>query len=111
MSRTVNKIILVGEIVRDAELDAPTPDKEATAHASLATHRRKTGTDRTDWHRLVFRGRNALFAKDYLRRGARVYIEGRMHYDTYECDGVSMTTAYVHVVEVIILKRSEAASV
>lgn len=111
MSRTVNKIILVGEIGRDAEPDLPTPDNEATAHASLATHRPETGTERTDWHRLVFRGRNALFAMDYLRRGARVYIEGRMQYDTHERDGVTMTSAYVHVNEVVILKRSEAVSV
>ncbi len=106
MSRSVNKIILVGNVGRDPDIHT-TQSGTKVAHVSLATNRRTTrdGEDgeRTDWHRLTFWNRLAQFAEEHVRIGARLYVEGRVEYDSYEREGVTIPTAEVHVREVVLL--------
>jgi single-strand DNA-binding protein len=107
MSRSVNKIILVGNVGRDPDIQT-TKSGTKVAHLSLATNRRvqKGGgeaTERTDWHRLTMWNRTAQFAEDYIKVGDRIYVEGRLEYDSYERDGVTIPTADVQVHEVVIL--------
>ncbi|HSM61134.1 MAG TPA: single-stranded DNA-binding protein [Longimicrobiales bacterium] len=106
MSRSVNKIILVGNVGRDPDIQQ-TKNGTKVAHVSLATNRRGPAgaepQERTDWHRLTLWNRLAQFAEDYIRTGDRVYVEGRLEYDSYERDGVSIPTADVHVREVVLL--------
>ncbi len=112
MSRSVNKLILVGNVGRDPDLHE-TKSGTKVAHFSLATNRRSTSdgeeTERTDWHRITLWNRLAQFAKDYIRTGDRLYIEGRLEYDSYERDGVSIPTAEVHVREVVLLGGRDAS--
>ncbi len=106
MSRSINKVILVGNVGRD-------PDVQTTAagtkvvHMSLATSRRiprDSGyEDRTDWHRLTLWNRLAELAEEYVRKGDRLYIEGRMEYASYEKNGVTIPTAEVQVRELVML--------
>ena len=111
MSRSVNKIILVGNVGRDPDIHE-TQSGTKVAHLSLATNRRISGSDeeaeRTDWHRITFWNRLAQFAEDHIRVGARLYIEGRIEYDSYERDGVTIPTAEVHAREVVLLTPREA---
>jgi single-strand DNA-binding protein len=106
MSRSVNKIILVGNVGRDPDIQQ-TKSGTKVAHLSLATNRRApTGSEaqeRTDWHRLTLWNRLAQFAEDYIKTGDRIYVEGRVEYDSYERDGVPIPTADVHVREVVLL--------
>jgi single-strand DNA-binding protein len=106
MSRSVNKIILVGNIGRDPDVQT-TAAGVKVAHVSLATSRRipRNGSfeDRTEWHRLTLWDSLAQLAEDYVRKGDRVYIEGRMEYDTYEKNGVTVPTAEVQVRELVLL--------
>lgn len=115
MSRSVNKIILVGNVGRDPDV-RETKAGMKVANLSLATNRRTQAagedepTEKTDWHRLVFWNRMAQFAEDYIGLGDRIYVEGRLHYDSYERDGVSIPTAEVSVREVVLLSpRQELA--
>lgn len=116
MSRSVNKIILVGNVGRDPEV-RETKTGQKVVHLSLATNRRSgTGDEsteeRTDWHRLTLWNRLAQLAEDYVVRGDRVYIEGRLEYDHYERDGVTIPTAEVTVRELVLLSpRSNDAEV
>jgi single-strand DNA-binding protein len=116
MSRSVNKIILVGNVGRDPDIQQ-TKNGTKVAHMSLATNRRapagSDGEERTDWHRLTLWNRLAQFAEDYIRTGDRIYVEGRLEYDAYERDGVPIPTADVHVREVVLLsaKASEPEEV
>ena len=112
MSRSVNKIILVGNVGRDPEVRT-TQNGTKVAHLSLATNRYVPGDDgesRTDWHRLTLWSKLAQFAEDYVRTGSRVYVEGRLEYDSYERDGVTIPTADVTVRELVLLspRREEA---
>jgi single-strand DNA-binding protein len=106
MSRSINKIILVGNVGRDPEVQTTSAGTKV-AHFSLATSRRvsRNGNfeDRTEWHRLTVWDRLAQLAEDYIRKGDRLYVEGRMEYDSYERNGVTIPTAEVQVRELVLL--------
>ena len=106
MSRSVNRIILVGNVGSDPDVRrtaAGTP----VAHVSLATNRRfrRNGEaqERTDWHRLTFWSSAAETVEKFVRRGARLYVEGRIEYGSYERDGQSVPTADVVVQDFVFL--------
>ena len=111
MSRTVNKITLVGNVGRDPDV-RETKNGTKVVHLSLATNRPPFGEDaeeHTDWHRLTFWARLAQFTEDNVRKGDRIYVEGRLEYDTYERDGVSIPTADVNVRELVLLSSKDLA--
>lgn len=89
MSRgTVNKVILVGRLGGDPEVRYA-PSGNAVANFSLATNRSfkdKDGNfqDETAWHRIVAWTRLAEFAQQYLKKGMRVYVEGRIQYRDWQ---------------------------
>lgn len=80
---SVNKVILVGNLGRDAETKF-TGSGFAVSRFSLATTDRrkdsKTGdwVDRTEWHRIVLLGKQAESLQDYLKKGKQIYVEGRL---------------------------------
>ncbi len=106
MTRCVNKVILVGNAGRDPDLQT-TAGGAKVAHVSLATTRRfpRNGgfEERTEWHRLTLWDRLAEVAGEYVHKGDRLYVEGRMEYDTYEKNGVTIPTAQVRVRELVML--------
>ena len=106
MARSVNKLILVGNVGRDPEVQN-TANGHKVAHFSLATSRRvpkENGfEERTEWHRITVWDRLAELAEEYIRKGDRLYVEGRMQYDSYERDGVTIPTSDVVVRELVML--------
>lgn len=113
MSRSVNKVILVGNIGRDPDIQTTTGGTKV-AHVSLATSRRisrgDSFEDRTEWHRLTLWDRLAQLAEDYVRKGDRVYVEGRIEYDSFEKNGVTIPTAEVTVREIVLLAQNKGAA-
>ena len=110
MSRSVNKIILVGNVGRDPDVQE-TKSGTKVVHLSLATNRPPHGDEpqeRTDWHRLTLWSRLAQFAEDNVSQGDRIYVEGRLEYDAYEREGIKIPTADVNVRELVLLSRREA---
>lgn len=82
MAKSVNKVILIGNLGKDPEVKY-TPSGTAVAKFSLATNERfkdKAGEwqDRTEWHNIVAFQRTAEIAGEYLKKGRSVYIEGRI---------------------------------
>lgn len=80
---SVNKVILVGNLGRDPEVRY-SPDGLVVANVSVATTSvwkdKNTGERRedTEWHRVVFYGRQAEIVGQYLKKGSAAYIEGRL---------------------------------
>ena len=113
MARSVNKLILVGNVGRNPEIQA-TSNGHKVAHFSLATSRRipkESGfEERTEWHRLTVWNRLAELAEEYIRKGDRLYIEGRIEYGSYERDGVTIPTAEVVVRELVMLGSAAGRS-
>lgn len=84
---SVNRVTLIGNLGRDPEMRY-LPSGEAVASFSVATTEKwkdKSGAaqERTDWHRIEFIGRTAEVCGEYLKKGAPVYIEGRIQYDKW----------------------------
>jgi single-strand DNA-binding protein len=106
-SRSVNKVILVGHLGRDAET-AYTASQVAVTKFSVATSRRwkdqQTGEwkEETDWSRVVlWRGENVA---PYLTKGKQVYVEGRLQTRSYDDkDGKKVWTTEVIADDVILL--------
>lgn len=83
MARGVNKVILVGNLGRDPETRYM-PSGAAVTNISIATSEawkdKQTGQpqERTEWHRLVLFNRLAEVAGEYLRKGSKIYVEGKL---------------------------------
>jgi len=79
---SVNKVILVGNLGRDAELRY-TPGGAAVATLNMATTEvwnDKSGQrqEKTEWHRVVLWGKTAESLSEYLTKGKQIYVEGRL---------------------------------
>lgn len=88
MARSVNKVILLGNLGKDAELSY-TPTGQALAKTTMATNRRwkdKNGEqqEETEWHNLVLWGKQAEGLSQYLTKGRSIYVEGRIKSRTWE---------------------------
>lgn len=88
MARSVNKVILIGNLGKDPELRYA-PSGSAVATFSLATSEQwkdQEGNpqERTSWHNIVVWGKLAEIASEYLKKGRKVYLEGRLQYRDYE---------------------------
>ncbi len=82
---SVNKVILLGYVGSDPEIRYPEKDRPV-ATLSLATNERygNSSTEITEWHSLVMGGQNAALAEKYIRKGTRLYVEGRLRTREYE---------------------------
>ncbi len=112
MSRSVNRVILVGNAGADPDVRRTSAGR-TVAHLSLATNRVyvRDGEEqrRTDWHRLTFWSGAAETVERFVRRGSRIYVEGRLEYGSYDRDGVSIPTADVIVQEFVMLDARNGA--
>jgi single-strand DNA-binding protein len=93
MAGSVNKVILIGNLGGDPEVRY-TPGGQAVANFNIATSESWTNKqgnreERTEWHRIVAWGRLAELCGEYLAKGRKVYVEGRLQTRSYEKDGVT----------------------
>lgn len=116
MARGINKVILVGNLGADPELRY-TNNGTAVANVNLATndsYKDSDGNliDKTEWHRLVFWGRLAEIADQYLSKGRQVYVEGSLQTRQWEDeDGNTKYTTEIKVREMTMLgSRDDAAA-
>lgn len=98
---SVNKVILIGNLGRDPETRF-FPDGGAICNVTIATSRQWKNKDsgerqeETEWHRVVFNGRLAEIAGEYLKKGRPVYVEGRLKTRKWtDKDGVDRYTTEV----------------
>jgi single-strand DNA-binding protein len=88
MAKSLNKVMLIGNLGKDPEVKF-TPGGTAVAKFSLATNERfkdKAGEwqDRTEWHNIVAWQRLAEIVGEYVKKGSKVYIEGRLQTSSWE---------------------------
>lgn len=88
MAKSVNKVILIGNLGKDPEVKY-TPSGTPVAKVTLATNERykdKNGEwqDRTEWHNLVLWQRQAEIAGEYLKKGSKIYVEGRLQTHSWD---------------------------
>ena len=104
MARTINKVELLGRVGTDPEMTY-TPNGTAVTKLRLATDRyRKDADDATDWHNVVVWGGTAEAVNNYVGKGQRIYVAGRLVQNTWEGeDGQRRSRTEVHTQEVVFL--------
>jgi len=88
MAKSVNKVILLGNVGKDPEIRA-TAGGMTVANFSIATSDRIKGadgqfTDKTEWHNLVAFQRTAEIVRDYVKKGNKLYVEGRLSTSSWD---------------------------
>ena len=107
---SVNKVILIGNVGKDPEVRYP-QQGQAVASFTLATNERGYTTEagvqipeRTEWHNIVMWGKNAEYAEKYIRKGTKLYIEGKLSTRVWEDRNQikrTVTEIYAEVVELV----------
>ena len=82
MAKSVNKTILVGNVGKDPEIRATSGGTVVASFSLATTDRTKDSsgnwTDRTEWHNLVAFQRTAEIIRDYVKKGSKLYVEGKI---------------------------------
>lgn len=109
---SVNKVILIGNIGKDAEVRHLDKDR-AVAQFPIATSESYTKNGErittTDWHNIVAWGNLAEFAGNYLKKGKQIYVEGRLKSRSYEDkDGVKKYVTEIVADSIQLLGKKES---
>ena len=88
MSKTVNLVILLGNVGKDPEMRT-TPNGALVANFSVATSYRYKDSrgdwqEKTKWHNCVAFAKTAEVVRDYIKKGSKVYLEGRLDTETWK---------------------------
>lgn len=88
MAKSVNKVILLGNVGRDPEVRS-TPSGALIATFSIATSSNQKDPqgnwqERTEWHNIVAFARTAEIVRDYVKKGSKLYVEGRIQTRNWE---------------------------
>ncbi len=111
---SINKVILIGNLGADPDVRVTTSG-QTVANMRLATTERykdRDGNwqDKTEWHSIVAWGRQAELARDYLRRGRQIYVEGSLQTREYtDKDGVKRWKTEVRANQIVFLGPREGA--
>ena len=105
---SINKVIIIGNVGKDPEVSFAGQVK--IVNLSVATTERykdKSGEkqERTEWHKIAFFGKAADFVEDYVKKGSKVFIEGKIHYSSK--DDRYYTTINAERVELVGSKKKD----
>jgi single-strand DNA-binding protein len=93
MSKTLNKVTLIGRLGLDPEIKV-TPSGVTVANLSIATNEiwidknTQQKQEKTEWHRVICWNKLAQIVQQYLKKGNLVYVEGKLQTRSYESNGV-----------------------
>ena len=115
MSRSVNKVMLIGNVGAAPEI-RETSSGSRLAKLRIATNRSWTDRsgqrqERTEWHRLTFFGRLVDIVEQWVKKGDQLYVEGRLEYSQTEQEGVTRYWTSIVVNELVMLGSGKKASV
>ena len=104
MARTINKVELLGRVGTDPEMKY-TQNGTAVTQLRLATERRRQdGETEADWHNVVIWSKTAEAVNEYVGKGDRIYVAGRLVQNTWEGDdGQRRYRTEIHASEVVFL--------
>lgn len=111
---SVNKVILVGNLGRDAELRFTTGgtavSKFSVATTETWTDKNGQRQERTEWHNIELWGKVAESLQDYLVKGKQVYVEGKLQTDKYtDKDGVERKATKIRADKLTLLSGGSSA--
>ncbi|HUX45331.1 MAG TPA: single-stranded DNA-binding protein [Terracidiphilus sp.] len=114
MAKSVNKVFLLGNVGKDPEIRS-TPSGTMVANFTLATSDRQKDAqgnwqDKTEWHNLVAFTRLAEIVRDYVKKGSKLYVEGKIQSRNWEKDGQKHYRTEIIVNDISLLSGREEGS-
>jgi single-strand DNA-binding protein len=109
--KSVNKVFLVGNLTRDPELRHTAENKKAVCTFGLATNRMVISEsggkqEEPEFHRIIAWDKLAEVCNQYLKKGRKVYVEGRLQYRTYTGqDGIEKFSAEIVLEDMAMLDK------
>jgi single-strand DNA-binding protein len=107
MAKGLNKVMLIGHLGKDPELKY-TEKGTAYCNFSIATdesYKDENGNkvDRTEWHNIVTWRKLAEICQQYLKKGSKIYCEGKLQTDSYEKDGIKRYSTKIVMTDMSML--------
>ena len=104
MSRTINRVELLGRVGADPEMRYSQSGTAVTTLRVATDRRRQNGETEADWHSVVCWGKQAEAVAEYVRKGNRVYVAGSLAQNTFETEeGQRIHRTEIHAQEVVFL--------
>lgn len=109
----VNKVIIIGNLGNDPEV-ATSSGGKSIANFSIATSEKWKGRDgiyieKTEWHRCVAFDKLADICSQYLKKGSKVYVEGKLQTDRYQKEGIDVYSTKIIVGSMQMLDPRDGA--
>lgn len=113
MAKGLNKVMLIGRLGKDPELKY-TEKGTAYCNFSIATdesYKDENGNkvDRTEWHNIVTWRKLAEICQQYLKKGSKIYCEGKLQTDSYEKDGIKRYSTKIVMTDMAMLDSKGSA--
>ena len=114
MAKSLNKVTLIGNLGVDPEFRT-LENSNTVTNLSIATHESWTDSngekqERTEWHRVAAWGKLAEICNEYLRKGSKVYVEGRLQTRKWEKDGVERYSTEIALRDILFLDSRNSGS-
>ena len=104
MPRTINRVELLGRVGAEPEMRYTQGDTPVTQLRLATDRRRQNGETTADWHSIVCWGKLAEAVNEYVSKGDRLYVSGRLVHSSYETeDGQRRYKTEIHAQEVVFL--------
>jgi single-strand DNA-binding protein len=113
MAKGLNKVMLIGYLGKDPELKY-TEKGTAYCNFSIATdesYKDENGNkvERTEWHNIVTWRKLAEICQQYLKKGSKIYCEGKLQTDSYEKDGIKRYSTKIVMTDMTMLDSKGTA--
>lgn len=113
MARSVNKVVLLGNVGRPPEIR--NTRSGIVAELCFATNERRPDghggwQDHTEWHTLVAFGRIAEIVAEYVHVGAQLFIEGKLRTDSWDDNGIKRYWTKIVILNLVLLSRNDQRS-
>lgn len=108
--RGINKTILIGNAGIKNELKILNSGEKLLNFWIATSHRKKDGSEETEWHNIIAFGRKAEIVNNYLEKGSRVYVEGRIKSSEYtdkEGTKKNKTSIICNDLQILSYKKTE----
>jgi single-strand DNA-binding protein len=113
MGYSVNKATVLGNVGKDPEYKVISTGSALCKFSVATTEKYKNREDemveQTEWHNIEIWGKLADIANQYLRKGNKVYIEGRIKTDTYEKDGITRYSTKIVATDMVLLSGKDSS--
>lgn len=114
MAKGLNKVLLIGHLGKDPELSY-TPSGVAVCKFTMATNESYKGDDgnwieKTEWHNITVWRKLGEICSQYLKKGSKIYMEGKIQTESYEKDGKKNYFTKIVMNEMVMLDSKGASA-